>query len=122
MRFMMLMIPEVYRKNVPTEFRPDPEAIRKMGEYNEALKKAGALLSLDGLTPPSVGARISFAGGKAEIVDDRPLEAIGGYWIVQVNSQDEAIAWAKRCPAAAGDIIEIRRIFELDDFGPDAGS
>ena len=95
MRFLMIMIPDVYRKPVPSDFKPDLEAIRKMGEYNEQLRKVGVLLALDGLTPPSAGARVSFAGGKVNVTDE----------------------WAKRCPAAANDIIEIRRVYEPEDFG-----
>lgn len=120
MRFMMIMIPEVYRKSAPPDFKPDLEAIRKMGEYNEQLRQAGVLLALDGLTPPSVGARVSFAGGKAMVTDGpfaETKEVIGGYWMIQVGSREEAIEWAKRCPAAANDIIEIRRVFEPEDFG-----
>lgn len=119
MRFMMIMIPGVYRKPVPPDFMPDMEAVRKMGEYNEQLRKAGVLLALDGLTPPAVGARVSFAGGKVSVTDGpfaETKEVFGGYWMIQVGSRDEAIAWAKRCPADPADIIEIRRVFEPEDF------
>ncbi len=119
MRFMMIMIPEVYRKPVPPDFVPDLEAVQKMGEYNEQMRKAGVLLALDGLTPPAAGARVSFAGGKVTVTDGpfaETKEAIGGYWVIQVSSRDEAIQWAKRCPAGANDIIEIRRVQEPEDF------
>lgn len=124
MRFMMVMIPGVYQTPVPPEFVPDPAAIREMGEYNEKLRKAGVLLTLDGLTPPAAGARVSFAGGKVTVTDGpfaETKEVIGGYWMIEVGSLKEAIEWAKRCPAMANDIIEIRRVFEPEDFSsPDA--
>ncbi len=119
MRFMMIMIPDVYRRPVPPEFMPDMEAVRKMGEYNDQLRKAGVLLALDGLTPPAVGARVSFAGGKVSATDGpfaETKEVFGGYWMIQVKSRDEAIEWAKRCPADPKDIIEIRRVYEPEDF------
>jgi len=119
MRFMMIMIPEVYRKPVRPDFMPDPQAIEKMGKYNEELKKTGVLLALDGLTPPSAGARVSFAGGKAKVIEV-PVgsDAIGGYWMIRVNSREEAIDWAKRCPAGPNDVIELRQVHEPQDFGP----
>ena len=119
MRFMMFMIPDVYRRPVPPNFAPDPEAIRRMGEYNAQLQKAGVLLALDGLTPPAMGARVSFSTGKP-VVTDGPFaetkEVVGGYWMIQVKSREEAIAWAKRVPAEARDVIEIRQVFEPGDF------
>lgn len=119
MRFMMFMIPDVYRRPVPANFAPDPKAVQKMGEYNAQLQKAGALIALDGLTPPAMGARVSFSTGKP-VVTDGPFaetkEVVGGYWMIQVNSRAEAIEWARRCPAAAGDVIEIRQVFEAEDF------
>ncbi|MGH7936146.1 MAG: YciI family protein, partial [Chthoniobacterales bacterium] len=72
---------------------------------------------------PSSGARVSFAGGKPKVMDGPFAEAnevVGGYWMIQANSRDEAIEWAKRCPAGANDVIEIRRVHEMSDFGPDA--
>ncbi len=102
MRFMMLMIPEVYRKDVPANHKPDPEAIAAMGRFNEAMQKAGVLLALDGLQPPVTGARVSFASGKAKVTDGpfaEVNEAVGGYWMIQVKSREEAIEWATRCPA-----------------------
>lgn len=120
MRFLMIMIPEVYRKPAPPDFMPDPEAMRKMGEYNEQMRNAGVLLALDGLTPPSAGARVSFAGCNVTVTDGpfaETKEVVGGYWMIQVGSRNEAIEWAKRCPAAANDIIEIRQVYEPEDFG-----
>jgi|SRR5919109_2473271 hypothetical protein len=123
MRFMMLMIPEVYRDaKTGTDFRPSADAVAAMMKYNQALKNAGALLSLDGLHPPTVAARVSFKGGNPKITDGPFAEAkevVGGYWIIDVKSRDEAIDWARRCPAAEGDVIEIRQIFELEDFPPE---
>lgn len=118
MRFMMLMIPKGYESAAP-DVRPDPAAIAAMGKYNESLQKAGVLLALDGLHPPSSGARVSFAGGKAKVIDG-PFpdvsEVLGGYWLIQVKSREEAIAWASRCPASENEVIEIRQVFEAADF------
>lgn len=119
MRFMMIMIPDVYRKPVAPDFVPDPEAIRTMGAYNQQLQEAGVLLALDGLMPPSTGARVSFATGKPSVTDGpfaETKEVVGGYWMIRVASRDEAIEWAKKCPADPGDIIEIRQVFEAGDF------
>jgi len=120
MRFMMIMIPEVYGKPIAPDFMPDMEAVKKMGEYNEALQQAGVLLALDGLMPPSAGARVSFAGGKAKVTDGPfpgSKEAVGGFWMIRVKSRDEAIEQAKRCPAGVNDVIEIRQVHEPEDFG-----
>jgi hypothetical protein len=122
MRFMMIMIPDVYAKAIHPDFMPDMEAVKKMGKYNEELRKAGVLLGLDGLTPPSAGARVSFSGGKTKVTDGpfaETKEAIGGYWMIQVSSREEAIEWAKRCPAGTNDVIEIRQVHEPEDFGPE---
>jgi hypothetical protein len=101
MRFMLLMIPKGYEKAAPGAM-PDAQAVGAMMKYNEALQKAGVLLALDGLHPPSMGARVSFAGGKPMVTDGPFAEAkevIGGYWMIEVNSKAEALAWAARCPA-----------------------
>jgi hypothetical protein len=123
MRFMMVMIPKVYQSTkVDPNFMPDAKAVEAMTRYNESLQKAGVLLTLDGLAPPSAGARVSFKGGKPSVVDGPFAEAkelIGGYWIIQVKSKEEAVEWARRCPATEGDIIEVRQIHELSDFPPD---
>ncbi|HET8552379.1 MAG TPA: YciI family protein [Gammaproteobacteria bacterium] len=118
MRFMMLMIPKGYEMAEPGTM-PDPKAVEKMMKYNDELKNAGVLLALDGLHPPSMGARVSFAGGKP-VVTDGPFpetkEVLGGYWIIDVNSRQEAIDWARRCPALDNEIIEIRQVMEASDF------
>jgi hypothetical protein len=120
MRFMMLMIPKGYEKAEPGAV-PTAEAVAAMMKYNEQLQKAGVLLALDGLHPPSTGARVTFAGGKTKVTDGPFTEAkevVGGYWMIQVKSREEAIEWAKRCP---GDdcTIEVRQVQEMSDFPPD---
>jgi hypothetical protein len=121
MRFMMLMIPGGYETAAPGTV-PSAEAVAAMMKYNEALKEAGVLITLDGLHPPSTGARVSFTGGKP-VVTDGPFaeskEVLGGYWMIEVASREEAIAWAKRCPASSNEIIEIRQVQEMSDFPPD---
>ena len=122
MRFMMLMIPDVYSKPVPADFRPDPQAIAQMGRYNDSLTQAGVLLSMNGLHPPASGARVNFAGGKPKVIDGPFTEAkevLGGYWLIDVKSKEEAVEWARRCPAAPGDTIEIRQIFDATYCQPE---
>jgi len=125
MRFLMMMIPRVYQPDTPPAeragegFAPPVDAVAKMMKYNEELAKAGALLGMDGLHPVAKGARISFNGGKPKVVDGPFIESkevLGGYWIIQAKSKEEAVEWARRVPAAQGDIIEIRQIFEMSDF------
>src|SRR6478672_4258432 len=121
MRFMMLMIPKGYETAAPGAM-PDAKAVEAMMKYNKSLQKAGVLLALDGLHPPSTGARVSFPGGKPKVTDGPFAEAkevIGGYWMIQVKSKEEAIEWASRCPAAEGDVIEVRQVQEMADFPPD---
>jgi hypothetical protein len=121
MRFMMLMIPKGYETAEPGAM-PDAQAVAAMMKYNESLQNAGVLLALDGLHPPSMGARVSFAGGKPRVVDGPFAEAkevLGGYWMIQVKSRAEAIEWASRCPASENEIIEIRQVQEMSDFPPD---
>ena len=119
MRFMMLMIPLGY-ETAPPDVELDPERMKAMMKYNEALKEAGVLITLDGLHPPSMGARVSFASGKP-VVTDGPFteskEVLGGYWMIDVASREEAIAWASRCPGSENEIIEIRQVFSAEDFG-----
>jgi hypothetical protein len=121
MRFMMLMIPKGYETAAP-DIKLDPKRVEAMMKYNEALQKAGVLLALDGLHPPSMGARVSFAGGKPKVTDGPFAEAkevLGGYWMIQVKSKDEAIEWARRCPASEKEVIEVRQVQEFADFPPD---
>jgi len=121
MRFMMLVIPSGYAKAEPGAM-PPKELVEKMSKYNDDLRKAGVLLSLDGLHPQSSGARVSFAKGKASVTDGpfaEAKEAIGGYWMIQVKSREEAIEWAKRAPMQDGDTIEVRRVQEMADFPPE---
>ncbi|MGP0071498.1 MAG: YciI family protein [Bryobacteraceae bacterium] len=121
MRFMMLVIPKGYEKAAPGSM-PDPKAVAAMMKYNESLQKAGVLLELNGLHPPSAGARVSFSGGKPKITDGPFIEAkevIGGYWMIQVKSKEEAIEWALRCPASDNEVIEIRQVHEMSEFPPE---
>ena len=121
MRFMMLMIPGGYEK-AGADARPDPKAVENMMKYNESLQKAGVLLALDGLHPPATGARVTFKGGKPKVTDGPFAEAkevLGGYWMIQVKSREEAIEWAKRCPGSDSETIEIRQVQELSDFPAD---
>jgi hypothetical protein len=115
MRFMMLMIPRGYEAAAPGTM-PPADAVAAMMKYNEALKEAGVLITLDGLHPPS------FAGGKP-LVTDGPFteakEVLGGYWMIDVKSRAEAIEWARKCPASSNEIIEIRQVQEMADFPPD---
>src|SRR6185503_14904736 len=118
MRFMMLMLPGDYGPITPQ----DAEALARMGRYNESLQKAGVLLAVDGLYPPSTGARVSFSGGKPKVIDGPFTEAkevLGGYWIIDVKSKEEAIEWASRCPGSDNEVIEIRQVQEMSDFPPD---
>ena len=122
MRFMMVMIPKVYQPDTPLEeragegFVPPEEDVEKMSKYNDELSKAGVLVSLDGLHPISKGARVAFSNGNVRVIDGPNIEAkevIGGYWLIDVKSKDEALNWAKKVPAENGDVIEIRQIFEM---------
>lgn len=124
----MMMIPRVYQPDTPAAeragegFTPPAEAVAKMMKYNEELAKAGALISLDGLHPTTKGARVHFASGKAKVTDGPFIESkevIGGFWMIQVKSKDEAVEWARRVPADNGDVIELRQVFEMSDFPED---
>ena len=127
MKFVMFMIPRVYQPGTPPEeragegFIPPADRVEKMMKYNEELAKAGVLVTLDGLHPPAKGARVTFGNGKPVVIDGpfiETKEVIGGYWLIQTQSMEEAVEWARRCPAVSGDIIEIRRVFEMTDFPP----
>jgi hypothetical protein len=125
MRFLMMMIPRVYQPDTPAAeragegFVPPADAVAKMMKYNEELAKADALVSLDGLHPLAKGARVLFKGGKNTVTDGPFIESkevIGGFWMIQAKSKEEAVDWARRVPAAEGDVIEVRQIFEMSDF------
>lgn len=121
MRFMMLMIPKGYESAQPGAM-PDAKAVEAMMKYNVALQQAGVLLTLDGLHPPSMGARVSFESGTPTVTDGPFIESkevLGGYWMIKVDSKAEAIEWAKRCPASGNEIIELRQVQEFSDFPPD---
>jgi hypothetical protein len=122
MQFMMLMIPGLYRDNPKLEggFSPDPKDMEKMGRFNDELGKAVKILSLNGLHPLSKGARVSFGQAKPTVTDGPFVEAkevLGGYWLVEADSKEELVRWAERCPAEEGDMIEIRQVFDVSDFG-----
>jgi hypothetical protein len=121
MRFMMLMIPKGYESAAPGA-QPDPKAVAAMMKYNEELQQAGVLLALDGLHPPSAGVRVSFTGGKPHVTDGpfpEAKEVLGGYWMIQVKSREEAVAWAKRCPGSDNEIVEVRQVQEFEEFAPE---
>lgn len=119
MRFMLFMLPNISEEEYAKG--PDADAVAEMTRYNEELVKAGVLLSLDGLHPVSEGARVSLRDGRP-VVTDGPFteakEVIGGYWLIDVKSREEAIEWAKRCPMGDG-TIEVRRVYEMSDFPDD---
>lgn len=121
MRFMLLMIPKGYESAAPGT-TPEADAVAAMMEYNRQLEKAGILRDLNGLHPPSTGARVSFKGGKPSVTDGpfaETREVLGGYWIIEVESLQEAIDWASRCPGGDNEVIEVRRIQAMEDFPED---
>ena len=123
MLFMMIHFPKVYETAKPG-WVPDFKEMEEMGKYNEELGKAGVLLALDGLTPPStMSARVTFKGGKSKVTDgpfSEAKEVVGGYWIIQVKSREEALEWASRIPAKDNEmVVEVRRMFDLTDFDPE---
>lgn len=121
MRFLMMVKPKAY-ETAKEDFLPPAELMITMGKFNDSMTKAGVLLSLDGLTHPAKGARVSFAGGKPRVSDGpfaESKEMVGGFWMIQVRSREEAIEWARRAPMQDGDVIEIRQVQELADFPED---
>ena len=119
MRFMIMIKAD---QSTEAGVLPSTELLTAMGKYNEELVKAGVMLAGEGLQPSSKGARVLFSGDKRTVVDGpfaETKELIAGFWIFQVKSKEEAIEWVKRCPnPLEGDaVIEIRQIFEADDFG-----
>ena len=102
---------------------PNQELLSEMGKFNEELVKAGVMLAGEGLHPSSKGARVEFSGAQRSVTDGpfaETKELVAGFWLWQVKSKEEAIAWVKRCPNPTGaeGEIEIRQVFEADDFGP----
>jgi len=117
---MMFMYPQIEEEDWGPS-ADDIEAFAAMSRYNEELRKAGMLLSLDGLQPPSEGAVVTFAGTEPTVTDGpfaETKEVVGGYWLIQARSKEEAVEWAKRCPGRDCK-IEVRRVFEMEDFPPE---
>jgi hypothetical protein len=119
MRFMVIMFPG----DKPEKgMLPPPEFFAEMTKFNEELLKAGVMLACDGLHPSSKGARVSFRDGKRTVTDGPFAEAkevIGGYWLLDVKSKEEAVEWASRCPNTGDEMLEIRQVFEMEDFSPE---
>ena len=121
MRVMVLVKAD---KDSEAGVMPSEQLLTEMGQYNEELVKAGVMLAGEGLHPSSKGARVRFSGAKRTVVDGpfaETKELIAGFWLWQVRSMDEAIEWVKRCPNPTGveSEIEIRQVFEAEDFGPE---
>ena len=119
MRFMMVIFRcDNYSSTKPAEV-DDVAAFEAMGKYNDQLKKAGILLAMDGLTPPSMGARLTYNGGKPKITDGpftESKEVIAGYWMIEVKSREEALEWASRIPGSDNEMVEVRQMMEITDF------
>ena len=101
---------------------PTEEQLTPMGKFNDELVKAGVMLAADGLQPSSKGARVRFSGGKRTVIDGpftESKELIAGFWLLQVKSKEEAIEWIKRAPFDGDSEVEIRQLFEAEDFGPE---
>ncbi len=116
MRFMMIMFPGPIADE---GWLPDEKTLTEMGKFNEEMVKAGVMLAGEGLHPSSAGARVRFPGGKAQVSDGPFTEAkevVGGFWLIQAKSKEEAVAWASRCPCSGGEMIEVRRVYEMEDF------
>jgi hypothetical protein len=119
MRFMV-MVPA--SKESEAGVLPDEKLFEEMGKFNDELVKAGVMLAGEGLHPTSKGARLEFTGGTARVIDGpftESKELIAGFWLIQVKSKEEAIEWMKRAPFGDGVTLEIRQVFEADDFGPE---
>jgi hypothetical protein len=121
MRFMIMVKAD---KNSEAGMMPSKELLAEMGKYNEELTKAGVLLAGEGLHPTSKGARVKFSGAQRTVIDGpfaETKELIAGFWLWQVKSKEEAIEWVKRCPMPHNTEteIEIRQVFEAEDFGPE---
>jgi hypothetical protein len=118
MRFM-IMVPAT--KESEAGVLPDEKILAEMGKFNEEMVRAGVMLVGEGLHPTSKGARLKFSGGKTTVIEGpfaESKELIAGFWLIQVKSKDEAIAWMKRAPFGDGVVLELRQVFEMEDFGP----
>jgi hypothetical protein len=122
MRFMMIIHSKEYR-TAKAGTLPDLKDMKTMRGYNEQLQKAGVLLALDGLTPPAtMSARVTFKNGKSTVTDGpftETKEVVGGFWIIQVKSREEALEWASRIPGKDDIEVEVRRLFDITDFPAD---
>jgi hypothetical protein len=122
MRFMMIMFPDDYQ-NAKAGTAPNIKDIETMRKYNEELQKAGVVLALDGLTPPAtMSARVTFKSGKSKVTDgpfSEAKEVVGGYWVIDVKSWEEALEWASRIPGKDNEMVEVRRMFDITDFPAD---
>jgi hypothetical protein len=122
MRFMVIVKAD---KSSEAGVLPDKKLFAEMGKYNEELAKAGVLLAAEGLQPSSKGARVKFSGNKRTVIDgpfSETKELIAGFWLIQVKSKEEAIEWVKRAPnpfPGTESEVEIRQVFEAEDFGPE---
>jgi hypothetical protein len=117
MRFMVLV---KANKDSEAGVMPTQELLAEMGKFNEELAKAGVMLAMEGLQPSSKGARIKFSGNKRTVTDGpfaETKELVAGFWLWQVRSKDEVIEWLKRAPFRDGEVVEIRQVFEAEDFG-----
>ena len=117
MRFMVIV---KANKDSEAGVMPTEEMLTAMGKYNEELVKAGVMLAGEGLQPSSKGARVRFSGKQRTVIDgpfSETKELIAGYWLWQVRSREEAIEWLKRAPFDGGEEVELRQVFELEDFG-----
>lgn len=117
MRYIMFMIPAVY--GTDAEPMPSAEEVEAMMNYNAALAEAGVLESLNGLHPPTAGVRLTFGPEGPQTSASPVAGAVGGYWVLNVKDHAAALEWAQRCPAMAGDVLELRRIQEIEDFDED---
>jgi hypothetical protein len=117
MRFMVLVKAD---ENSEAGVMPNKDLLTKMGKYNEELAKAGVMLAGEGLHPTSKGARVRFSGDKRTVIDGpfaETKELVAGFWLWQVKSKEEAIEWLKRAPFDGGTEVELRQVFEAEDFG-----
>jgi hypothetical protein len=119
MRFLLLIIPGGGYERAGPDAPAPADCIAQMEKFSQDMREAGILLGGEGLHPPSLGARVTFSGGKPTVTDGpftETKECIGGFWMIQVASRAEAIAWARRCPASVIDAIEVRQVQEIEDL------